>query len=326
MGEELFTDDPLDCAFIEMEQPDGWQQGAASPELLSHRGRMRSAGVALPLEDKIAHALKVLRSAFDRHDRWRVSYSGGKDSTVVSHLAVQNGFLCPHAYADTRLEYPETRRQVNRWRQYLGQRGVVLLRARSKLKPLDVWSDGLPIGSKMIASKLRQYLATGNEAHLRRVPKRWHEGARKLRKIGIKISEKCCDILKKNPMRELDKKYGFLGAITGVRATESEARKLSWLQRGSLYHSNRNGMWMCHPLAYWTYEDTVEYLRRNDIEVLRPPLRGSGCMACGFGCHLDTRAGRHSQLDWLRLHYRKMHRALVQDTGMEEAIDILEGE
>lgn len=324
--EEQFSDDPLDCAFVEMELPKGWQQGRSDKEQLRHRGRVRHAGTKLPLKDKIAHAMKVIESAYNREEvTWALSYSGGADSTVVSHIVVQQMGLKPiHVFADTRLEYSSPRRQVTRWRKWLRQRKVELVTVRSDKRPLEVWQDGLPIGSKMVASKARQYQATGNERHLARLAPEMRKGIIAATEAGWPISEKCCDILKKKPMMKFDREHHITGHITGQRVQEAEARKLAWLQRGALYHSSRNRQWLCHPLAYWTTADVVAYMANNRVpfEGRSQEQRRSGCSICGFGCHLD-KYPEENTIQSLARYHPKMYNDLACESGMVDCMDLM---
>jgi 3'-phosphoadenosine 5'-phosphosulfate sulfotransferase (PAPS reductase)/FAD synthetase len=322
MGEERYIDDPMDCAFIEMKPPKGWQEGKSDREANRHRALVREAGIRLPYAKKVDHALKVLRSASQRDGVvWAVSYSGGKDSTVASFLAEKVMGRLPHVYADTRLEYAATRRTIASRK---GCSGCDLHIARSSVPPISVWREGLPLFSKEIASKIRQFQNTGNEAHLKKVPEKFHAGIRELTQRGIRVSEKCCDVLKKTPMRAMDKRLGITGHITGVRAVESRARKLGWLERGALYYSARNKMWLCHPLIYWTAADIARCIRENHLVIETPPLRGSGCVCCAFGAHIASSQGKENAIQHLYRTNRKMWTAFVENTRLAEAMDVLE--
>ena len=66
---------------------------------------------ALPLYLKIALTKDRIRGWLDSYDAY-VSFSGGKDSTVLLHLCREVDPSIPAVYVDTGLEYPELREFV----------------------------------------------------------------------------------------------------------------------------------------------------------------------------------------------------------------------
>jgi 3'-phosphoadenosine 5'-phosphosulfate sulfotransferase (PAPS reductase)/FAD synthetase len=111
--------------------------------------------------------------------------------------------------------------------------------------------------------------------------------------------------------------------MTGVRAIESRARKLAWLQRGALYYSPTNGQWVCNPLSYWTAHDVARYIEEHDVPFTAPPFRGSGCVGCGFGCHLASAEGQANNLQQLYNYNRRMWQWFVDDLGMGQAFGLM---
>lgn len=322
--------DPLDCEYIELEQPEEWQNSDKSEKTrreLSRRGKARALGQAQSLSRKIDFAMRVIERAMTKKDvSWAVSFSAGNDSTVLSHIVVKRMRLkLPHIMSNTRLEYPETYRNAKRWKEWLESEGVALHTALPKLKPDEVWEQyGLPLFSKELASKYRQWYQTGNDAHLKKVPEYLHAAFHRLREAQIQLTDKCCDELKKKPMREIDKKLGITGHLTGARAQESNARRVAFLQRGALYHSTRNQMHIGNPLVHWMREDIAEYLRKNEIvvEQIPTPSGRSGCVNCAFGCHLEQAAGRTNSLQILYSRNPKMHEHTMTNNRMQEACDL----
>jgi 3'-phosphoadenosine 5'-phosphosulfate sulfotransferase (PAPS reductase)/FAD synthetase len=318
--------DPADCAWIEMDLPSGWQSKHKTQDqrdVLSVRGEMRNAGLKLSFEKKLALSEKIIDSAFNRLPHcWALSYSGGKDSTVLSHLMVERLKLAiPHITSDTRLEYPETKAQIKHWKQWLRERGVSLHVAYPALRPREVWQKvGVPLWSKVIGQKVDKYVATGNRAHLLRVPQELHAAAELLRQAGIGLAgSRCCDELKKKPMHRLNKKLGILGHFTGVRVQESRSREMMWLQRGALYYSTAHREWLCHPLSFWTKDEIAGYLKQHNIYPILPKGGASGCVCCMFGSHV--RPGP-TPLQSLYHDNPKMWHAAIFDWGYKDALDI----
>lgn len=299
-------EEPDDCSWVMLDHPGNWQsadKSAAEKEQLRFRALTRERGIRLPYSRKIAHACKIIRMAHELEEvRWGLSFSAGKDSTVLSHIITERlGLRVPHIMSNTRMEYPETNRQMRAWRKWLAARGVDLHVAYPDKRPKEVWQMGHPLWSKEIASKVRQFQRTGNEAHLKRVPEWLRPTVRSVAEAGYPITEKCCDELKKKPLTAMQRSLGITGTFTGIRCSESRARKLMWLQRGALYKSARNkNLWMCHPLAYWTGEDILRYMAENQIPFIATPGRGgSGCVTCGFGAHIAQREGKENPIQLL---------------------------
>lgn len=140
--------------------------------------------------------------------------------------------------------------------------------------------------------------------------------------MPFRISNKCCNIMKKEPTHRFTKESGLM-PMTGQMASESRLRKSQWLKNGC------NGFDMkrpiSNPLAIWTEQDVLRYIKENNVKI--PSVYGSiiedleladgyeqlsmcdtgcklkttgcdrtGCMFCGFGCHLDKGETRFQRL------------------------------
>ena len=312
------------CSTIFLDQPEFWQEKEKTDEqkaMICQRAQTLSDGQRLPLGRKIKYAVQALAMASNTGVKWALNYSGGRDSTVLSHLAVTRcGLRYPHVFVNTRIEYPETYRQIHVWRKWLSEYDVSLETILPEKKPEQVWKEeGFPLWSKKIASKYRQWFSTANDNHLRGIPKKVLEDFYKLRDRGIKISDTCCDKLKKNPLKAYDKRTGVNGHILGCRAQEAQNRRLAFIQRGSLYKSKKG--WICNPLVYWKESDVEEYLDRFDIYPILSEYGGSGCRCCTFGCHL----GR-APLQELHEINPKYHEKVMNDWGFHQIADILSPE
>ena len=68
---------------------------------------------AMPLEDKIARTKLLIKEWYEFFNgKVAISFSGGKDSTVLLHIARQVYPDIPAVFYDTGLEYPEIREHV----------------------------------------------------------------------------------------------------------------------------------------------------------------------------------------------------------------------
>lgn len=115
----------------------------------------------------------------------------------------------------------------------------------------------------------------------------------------VKISQACCDFLKKEPSERLQAKLDVDVIFKGLMAAESRSRETNFLTRGYLFKSSRphlgeDPFWHCNPISIWTDDDIWEYIKRYDVPY--SPLydmgwtdncgrchkiKRNGCMGCG---------------------------------------------
>lgn len=124
----------------------------------------------------------------------------------------------------------------------------------------------------------------------------------------FKVSNKCCNISKKAPAKKYEKITGNHPFI-GTMACESKIRKNGWLQTGcNIFDSNRP---KSMPLSFWTEQDILHYIKEFDLKYApiygeikqdkdgkyyTTGLQRSGCVYCGFGCHLEKEPNRFQKL------------------------------
>lgn len=129
-----------------------------------------------------------------------ISFSGGLDSTVLLHLVRKELENIPAVFVDTGLEYPELKAFVQTFDN------VTYLRPQMSYKSV-IKKYGYPLISKETAAKIRK-LRTGNLSPKYRNYLLYGDERGKFGKLADKwkflldapfdISEKCCDIMKKN--------------------------------------------------------------------------------------------------------------------------------
>jgi len=163
-----------DCSLVMLPNPSFWNNKNKTDEEkqeIKDRAQTLQAGIRLSYDEKVAHAEKVIRMALDLDIqgqpmvppgptagvKWALSYSGGKDSTVLSHLMVFGmGLKLPHVMSNTRMEYPETLKQVTKWYAMLREWGVECHTAYPDAKPKDLWKK---IGALYNSVSHRQWIA-----------------------------------------------------------------------------------------------------------------------------------------------------------------------
>lgn len=154
------------------------------------------------------------------------------------------------------------------------------------------------------------------------------------------ISNKCCNVMKKNPAH-LYHKQTHRNPITAQMSEESRLRTQKWLQNGC------NGFNLkiptSNPMSFWTEQDVLLYIKLHNLPICsvygevvvdseidgqtnifdmygemeifekeRPILKTTGCsrtgcVLCGFGCHLEKEGeGRFEKLRQTHPQWHKM--------------------
>ena len=264
-----------------------------------------------PLERKIQVTQTRIIEWYQKNDgKVYVSFSGGKDSTVLLDLVRRIYPDVPAVFIDTGLEYPELREFVKT------VPNVTWLKPEMNFRKV-IETYGYPLISKDVAEKI--YSARKGGYAL----KRFDDDSEYNKKYGcrysvsrwtwlkdsnIPISNKCCTEMKKKPAKKYEKETGNK-PIVGTMACESQARKTSWLKNGcNAFDSKRP---ISQPMSFWTEQDVLQYLKEFNIPYtsvygeIKQEENGkyyttgydrTGCVFCGFGCHLEKEPNRFQRL------------------------------
>lgn len=267
---------------------------------------------SLPLQAKIAMSKRRIREWYDYWEgQVYVSFSGGKDSTVLRHLVENTPGVwdVPSVFVDTGLEYPEVRK-------FATERADVVVRPKMRFDEV-IKTFGYPVASKEVAQKIFEFrnynlseqyraeLLTGaNGRKRRKIPEKW----KNLLVAPFKVSHKCCDVMKKNPAKKYERETGRK-AILGTMASESAFRRQHWIRSGcNAYDKVKRPV--SKPLSFWTDQDVLEYLRLHNLEyasvygdivettegLATTGCTRSGCMFCMFGCTQDGTPNRFQRM------------------------------
>lgn len=269
-----------------------------------------------PLETKIRMSRHRIRRWYNYcHGDTYVSYSGGKDSTVVLDLVRELYPETPAVFVSTGLQYPEIRAQIRR------TENVTWLRPTMPFTEV-IRRYGYPVISKRVARfvsdlqnaseknratcnlRLTGYNRAGQYCSSMKLPNKW----RFLVDAPFKISAQCCNVMKKAPFARYSRRTGR-GPITGMMACESDRREQAYLRYGCLTVGTKHPM--CHPIAFWTEHDVLSYIKQRDIsyasvygDIVTGPegklvttgVARTGCIFCAFGAHLEKSPNRFQQL------------------------------
>ncbi|MBQ2397494.1 MAG: phosphoadenosine phosphosulfate reductase family protein [Bacteroidales bacterium] len=246
------------------------------------------------LEQKIDHALGTIDQFYQRlNGQVYISFSGGKDSTVLLWLAQKIYPNIKAVFCNTGNEYPDIVRFV-RAKKNNGENIEIIY---PKIKPKEVLNIyGFPLISKETSSIIHDIRINPNSVRSRRalgliktsyqgkIPHKWMPFLNE----NFEISKKCCDKLKKEPFHKYEHDTK-LAPILGVMADESRQRKTDYVNRGGCNVFNTNELYKSKslPLSIWVEQDIWDCIEKYNIpiaEIYHKGAKRTGCMFCGYGC------------------------------------------
>jgi 3'-phosphoadenosine 5'-phosphosulfate sulfotransferase (PAPS reductase)/FAD synthetase len=238
------------------------------------------------LEQKIDHAIGTVEKFCNEVENPVISFSGGKDSTVLMHI-IRNVMKIdmPAVFVNTGNEYPDIIRFVRQFDN------VQIMQPKMRIKQI-VEKYGFPLISKEYSKmiyelrhglKHSQRYLTGIQSDGKKTTFILPEKYRYLVNEKFSCSHKCCYFLKKNSTAKLN-------SITGDMAAESIIRQSAWLNTGCNSFNKKHGK--SKPLSIWTSADIFQYINRFNIRICDIykdyRIQRTGCMFCGFGAHLES--------------------------------------
>ena len=261
-----------------------------------------------------------------------VSFSGGKDSTVLLHIVREMFPEVEAVFVNTGLEYPEIQKFVKTFEN------VTILRPEMRFDEV-LKKYGYPIISKEVSECVdqgRKALARKDGTYKYRLEKLQGTALDKagnqslfnkakyepLLYTNFISSSQCCAVMKKKPAKQYAKETGKK-PMTAQMAAESQLRTQQWIKNGCNGFDMKNPI--SNPMSFWTEQDVLQYIKRYNIRIasvygdiveigedgeqyddnLFGDCAGNlqttgcdrtGCIFCAFGCHLEKEPSRFERL------------------------------
>lgn len=297
------------------------------------------------------------------------SFSGGKDSQIgieiidriwdgtYKHITPNWERLVKYdkptkVYSNTGLEFPEIVEHVKKFED------VTVVKPKIGFTRV-IAEYGFAIGSKKIAmmiKRLRGYIATPSDKNAATknlyltgiksdgtkgksgsmLPKRW----RRAIDAPFKISDECCNVLKKEPFARYEEETGRK-PIVFTTVGESDQRLTSYLKTGC--NSFEDGKEKCRPLSIFTEANVWEYAERwgigfaevyyertIDVEQVDGSFKlttieaesQTGCMWCMFGIHLEDKS-KNNRIQRIAISHPKLHHIIINKVGLGEVLKFI---
>ena len=247
------------------------------------------------LADRIAK-IKSINEQYNLLDNAYISFSGGKDSTVLHYLIDEAlpGNSIPRVFINTGIEYKATLKFVKQMAAN-DNRFVIWTVGKDIKKTLN--KVGWPFKSKEHAQKLYEWKrgcrSKSHMRYFRQLPNGFSPCPQVLMYqledgFDLNISHFCCYEFKKKPIKEYMKQSKRKITLTGMMRTEGG-------QRTSLtcIVTDKDGtLKKFHPMAVCSTEWEDWYIKLRGIklsELYYPPFNftRTGCIGCPFAIDIE---------------------------------------
>lgn len=287
-----------------------------------------------PLWMKVKMTKRRIQEWVDEYgiDGVYISFSGGKDSTVLLNIAREMYPEIKAMFVDTGLEYPELKEHVKTFEN------VDIIRPKKSFKQV-VEDYGYPVISKeqsryihdikySKSEKLKSIRLNGSEKGNFKLSKKWYF----MLDADFKISDNCCNIMKKNPAKNYENKTNRK-PIIATMACESNLRKQKYLKYGcNAFNLKRPNS---TPMSFWTEQDVLKYIIEKDLEI--PSVYGNvvekyglydttgvkrtGCIFCCYGVHLEDK--NDNRFTKLEKSHPQIHKYCIEEMGLGKVLDFM---
>lgn len=268
------------------------------------------------MEEKILKAIhRIEELYFKTNGQCYVSFSGGKDSTVVlalikmsvdSMVLPQEGIKA--VFVDTGIELQATVDFV-KWCKSNWYQNIDIIKPEKSFGWI-INNKGKPLKSKMKAPYLNAiYNHKETESMRRYILYGKTNSGKELRKMKladkdmhmihplfeIEATADCCKYMKKKPFYRYNKEHNMKGALQGIRLQEGGARQMNAKRRvdagGQLCTFTRNGIIIKAPIIDWTDKDVDDFINNYNVPLSdaynKYGMTRTGCMGCPFALDIN---------------------------------------
>ena len=291
-----------------------------------------------PLDLKIEKTKLRIREWYEHYNgEVYVSFSGGKDSTVLLHLVRSIYPDVEAVFSNTGLEFPEIVQFVKTFEN------VTIIKPEKTFKQV-IEEKGYPIVSKSVSNCVRlarKNIEDGKDTLRVRQIRGLEKGSKFNKKkweflldAPFKISDECCNVLKKKPMKEYEKRTGKVPFIATM-ADEGGVRREAYLKTGcNAFNSGKS-----QPMGFWAEQDVLQYIFENKLKICsvygdiveKSDMLGNkhyrttgekrtGCIYCMFGAHLEKEPNRFQRLKYT---HPKQYKYCMDKLGLKEVLDYI---
>lgn len=246
--------------------------------------------------------INVIKDAINLYgeDNFYISFSGGKDSTILHYLidiALPNNNI-PRVFINTGIEYNDIVKFVNQLAEK-DKRFIIIKPSKNIHQVLEQY--GYPFKSKQhshnvaiyqhsgINHSVERYLGIIESNTLFRCPKMLEYQF--TNSFDIKLSDKCCLKLKKEPIKKWEKENNKSIAILGLRQGEGRQRAS---HNGCVVFDSKDASKIVKfkPLNPVSNEWEDWFIKKYNIELCKlyyPPFnfKRTGCRGCPFSLDLQ---------------------------------------
>lgn len=275
------------------------EEGALTiPAENSHDSKRLAELQALPLDRKIQITqARIIEWYQHFNGNVYVSFSGGKDSTVLLHLARRIYPDIPAVFINTGLEYPQIQAFVHKQKNveilypkmsfsevlstygyplinketaqaiYYARRhtGIASASAKSTKKMRDVLCGQRTYDYSTPTCRRRMLLGSAPPSNGRKKSRYNKEKYLPLaEETPFLISHNCCSVMKKSPggiYQRRTKRYPILATM----AEESLLRRQAWIRHGCNAFDGKKKT--SQPISFWTEQDVLAYIARYNLAI-----------------------------------------------------------
>lgn len=238
--------------------------------------------------------IKTVNQKYDLEHNSYLSFSGGKDSTILHYLidmALPNNRI-PRVFINTGIEYNDIVAFVKKM-AISDDRFIILAPTQAIKQILEKY--GYPFKSKEHSLKIGAYQKGSRSPNIMKYKNDDHFACPKCLAyqfkddFKLKLSDLCCFKLKKEPVHKWAKQNNKSITLTGMRKAEGGQRANI---KGCILTDKKGQIIKFHPLLVVDDIWENEFIKRNNIKLCRlyyPPFnfKRTGCKGCPFSLDLQ---------------------------------------